>query len=133
MCVYSCITEHKRKYNFLLALMLIVVIIQLKYTIEVEIFDKFKNIIDTLNPCRNIFVCDGNTDLKVFSLLLHRECFSRQCIMFFCLQLQSLVIQITLQKNKIIKDILQHKLYFMDHKTFCPWKILNKILLHPIV
>jgi hypothetical protein len=49
----------------LLALMLIVVIIQLKCVIEVEIVDKFKNIIDTLNPCRNIFVSDGNTDLKV--------------------------------------------------------------------
>jgi hypothetical protein len=45
--------------------MLIVVIIQLKCITEVEIFDEFKNIIGTLNPCRYIFVCDGNTDLKV--------------------------------------------------------------------
>jgi len=45
--------------------MLIVVIIQLKCVIEVEIFDRFKNIIATLNPCINIFVSDGNTHLKV--------------------------------------------------------------------
>jgi len=57
--------EHKRNYNFLLALMLIVVIVQLQHVIEVEIFDKFKNIIDTLNRYRNVFVSYGNTDLKV--------------------------------------------------------------------
>jgi len=45
--------------------MLIVVLIQFQCLIEVEIFDKFKNIIVTLNPYRNILVSDGNTDLKV--------------------------------------------------------------------